>query len=291
MRIRILQVIIIGICLSCLPEIMFSAIITGNVYDDASLLPISGATIKSYSSFTLVYSTMSDSSGNYNLILSSGVYNITANKTGYFDKTYNNVPVIAGLNTVRNIELKEIVTGTLSGKTTNIDSGNNVSAARIEISQFSVLKASASADASGNYSITISTGTYDIKAVAGGYNDYIQTGINIFKNQTTQCNIALKYAAFKSDSVMLSNTVFNTVSQASFPIEVQLTADSQVKAMVITASGMLIRALCNEPKPSGLNIIYWDGRDEAGNKAGSGMYIVNVKTNKSNILKKIVVIN
>jgi hypothetical protein len=56
-----------------------------------------------------------------------------------------------------------------------------------------------------------------------------------------------------------------------------LSKPAVVRIRIFTVSGRLIRTMGLENKSSGLNQIYWDTRDELGNRIGNGIYIYKIE--------------
>jgi len=77
--------------------------------------PVSRAVV-----FTMGASNITDSFGNYSLIISSGTYNVTASdQPRYNDNTITNVVVSQGNTTILPIYLQEKPTGTITGVVRN----------------------------------------------------------------------------------------------------------------------------------------------------------------------------
>lgn len=81
--------------------------------------------------------------------------------------------------------------GSISGKMTKSDGTTAISGVLVEALQSGVVKSSATTNSSGNYSITLSTGTYDVRASATGYETVTQTNKVVSAGQTTTVNISL----------------------------------------------------------------------------------------------------
>ena len=77
---------------------------------------------------------------------------------------------------------------------------------------------------------------------------------------------------------------FNPETTISFSISVA----SNLRVDIYNIKGQKIKTLINEPKQSGTHTITWDGSDENGKSAGSGIYFYQLTTNNFSQAKKMV---
>lgn len=90
--------------------------IAGKVTSAATSNPIVGARIDASSSPTLTYSAFANGSGDYALIVPSGVaYTVTGSAYGYLPASFSNVNVVSGTTTTQNISLTVAPTYVISG--------------------------------------------------------------------------------------------------------------------------------------------------------------------------------
>jgi DNA-binding beta-propeller fold protein YncE len=82
-------------------------------------------------------------------------------------------------------------TGTISGKVTKSDGSTAIQGALIELLSSGVIASSMTTDTSGNYSMTIATGTYDVRASSSGYQTQTKTGYTVTAGTTTTVNFKL----------------------------------------------------------------------------------------------------
>ncbi|HIL09773.1 MAG TPA: T9SS type A sorting domain-containing protein, partial [Candidatus Latescibacteria bacterium] len=52
-----------------------------------------------------------------------------------------------------------------------------------------------------------------------------------------------------------------------------------VRLLIYNAAGQQVRVLLDWPLSAGHHKIHWDGRDQAGRKMGSGVYLYRMETN------------
>jgi len=88
--------------------------------------------------------------------------------------------------------------GTLTGKVTDASNNNPIAGAKVDTNFGSTVT-----DASGNYTLTLPTGTYDVTYSSFGYATHVENGVVITDGGTTTKNVALQ----PSPSVTLSGNV------------------------------------------------------------------------------------
>lgn len=87
------------------------------------------------------------------------------------------------------------IVGTVSGKITKFETNSTeetpLANALIEVLQAGLAKASTITDQEGNYSITVATGSYDIRASAANYQTQVKTGYIVTLGETITINFTL----------------------------------------------------------------------------------------------------
>jgi len=63
----------------------------------------------------------------------------------------------------------------------------------------------------------------------------------------------------------------------STTIEYTLPSRSQVRIEILNMLGKVVRTLIDESRPAGSHTVSWDGRDDTGSVAASGMYLCRIK--------------
>ena len=66
---------------------------------------------------------------------------------------------------------------------------------------------------------------------------------------------------------------FNPVTRIRFGIP----AASKVVLKIYDLQGRVVRTILNEDKPAGQHVVSWDGRDEHGSPAASGIYFYRLQ--------------
>jgi hypothetical protein len=62
----------------------------------------------------------------------------------------------------------------------------------------------------------------------------------------------------------------------STTVRFELARSAQARVRVYDVSGRLVRTLVDGPRPAGMQSVVWDGRDDAGQPAASGVYLVRM---------------
>lgn len=69
-----------------------------------------------------------------------------------------------------------------------------------------------------------------------------------------------------------------------------LAEDTQVDLAVYDTRGRRIRTLAQDFMPRGNHQVIWDGKDAFGQQAASGMYFFRLRTEKTNLVKKMILV-
>jgi len=64
----------------------------------------------------------------------------------------------------------------------------------------------------------------------------------------------------------------------------------QASIVIYNLLGQKVRTLTNEYRAAGRYQITWDGMDDAGRQAGSGVYLYRLQSNQTSIVKKMVLV-
>ena len=165
--------------------------ISGTVIGAISSLPISGALIEVSLGSTIIFSTLTDSSGDYSISgVSPGSYVVQARAANYQSGAKGAI-VLAGQTTTVDFALQPDP-GTISGTVIGAVSGLPISGALVEVSVAGIPVGSGITDSSGNYSIPgMAPGSYIVEASSPNYQtDTI--GVIMTAGQTKTANFALE---------------------------------------------------------------------------------------------------
>jgi protocatechuate 3,4-dioxygenase beta subunit len=180
--------------------------ISGTVTSAVGSLPISGALVEVSLDNIIIFSTLTDSSGNYSILgIAAGSYIVHAHATNYQTGTTGAI-VISSVTTTVNFSLVASP-GTISGTVTSAITGLPISGVLVEANLASIVISSAVTDSSGNYSISgIAPGSYIVDAYAANYQTGT-TGAILLAGQTKTVNFSLE-----SNPGIVSGKVISTVS-------------------------------------------------------------------------------
>ncbi|MFO7891247.1 MAG: T9SS type A sorting domain-containing protein, partial [bacterium] len=73
-------------------------------------------------------------------------------------------------------------------------------------------------------------------------------------------------------------------------IEYEISKPDKVKVTIFSLSGQRIRTLEHQHRSAGMHTVVWNGRNDAGIKVGSGVYIVQLRNSAFTDQKKIVIL-
>jgi len=90
-------------------------------------------------------------------------------------------------------------------------------------------------------------------------------------------------------STLVLSTPFPNPSQGSMRCDLSLGARAQVEVTVFDASGRRIRVLARGTHEAGRHALAWDGRDERGSRARSGVYFVRANDGSTTRTRRLVV--
>ncbi len=185
--------------------------ITGTVIDDIGMMGIGGATINVYSSSqSLVATTLTDSSGNYNITnLSTDNYIVTASKATFQTQALGAM-VTAGATTTVNFILMSptgIITGTVKDGMMN-----NIEGASVQVFSGQTFIASALTDMVGSYTIPdLAPGEYSVTASAGANYQTASQGATVGTG-TTNVDFILQ-----AEPGIITGTVTNEANGTPIP--------------------------------------------------------------------------
>jgi len=148
----------------------------------------------------------------------------------FFSGKIDEVKIYNYAQTVGQIaEEAQVNRGVIAGKVTKSDGVTEIAGATIEaLLGYSVI-ASVVTDAGGNYSITVATGTYDVRASASGYVDKQVSGVVIAAGSTTTVNFVLSEAEVitQPDLIIQSLTPSTTVPVQNQTVSVAIMVKNQ----------------------------------------------------------------
>jgi hypothetical protein len=157
--------------------------IIAGIVKDASGNPIGGVTVTCSN-----YANTTHANGSYRLSnVLAGNYTVTASKNGYQTSSQTSIRVVAGQTTNLNFTLTPLpTTGHITGTVTDAN-GNPIEGAQVTAGSNS-----ASTNATGDYSIELAAGTYNVTVSADGYQSSSETDVHVVAGATTTVDFMLK---------------------------------------------------------------------------------------------------
>jgi flagellar hook assembly protein FlgD len=73
-------------------------------------------------------------------------------------------------------------------------------------------------------------------------------------------------------------------------LEFGLPAPGYARIRVFDLAGRLVRRLLDEPRPAGIQGVTWDGTDDQGRRAASGVYFVDIQAGEATRRLKITLV-
>jgi len=143
-----------------------------------------------------------DTNGVYSITIEEGTYDVVASLTNYEDSTITDVEVLKNQTTSDINFTLQSLPGSISGTVSLTNRVGDIT--EVEITAGGI---TANPDSTGNYSMTIAPGTYDVSASLANYIDSTITDVVVLENQaTTDVNFTL---------IAMPGTINGTVSLAS----------------------------------------------------------------------------
>ena len=151
----------------------------------------------------------------------------------------------------------------------------------------------ANPDASGNYTIGVIPGTYDVTASLDGYFSQTIEDVEVLEGETTgDIDFTLE-----SDVGTDPNLIpIKTELTGNFPnpfnptttIKFALHEDSKIKLEIFNIKGQKVKTLTEGRQPAGYHTIIWNGKDDSNKPVSSGMYFYKMKAGKYTTTKKMI---
>jgi len=179
---------------------------------------------------------------------------------------------VISVPSLSNTLVKQLVTGYISGVVRNATNNSPIQGATINSGTYS-----ATTNSVGAYSILIPIGVYSVTAHATNFVSQTVNDVSVNANQSTTVNFQLTPGSAGDDPLQ---PVLATVLNGNFPnpfnpettLSFDLKDPGRVVLDIYNLKGQLVRRLLNAELPTGRHRIIWDGTDDSGQKAGSGVY-------------------
>ncbi len=182
--------------------------------------------------------------------------------------------------------------GSISGNVTLQSGPGNIQDVNIRAADFV-----AHPDGSGNYTLPLKFGNYNISAGLSGYTEFSMEGINIDEENSalTDLDIILDFGVSAGEEipenrVLLENfpNPFNPVTTISFQLG---SNEEKIDLDIFNIKGQKIRTYhFNDIQSGTLQNVNWEGNDEAGNPVSSGIYYYRLSGKDHKINRKMLLI-
>jgi MYXO-CTERM domain-containing protein len=217
-------------------EVASPGTIEGTLTDDGDGSAIGSATVQaSTPDGSIAASTTTSADGSYTLTLGEGSYTVTASASSYQDGQADGVQVTAGQTTIQDLPLRPA--GHVTGTVQDADTGSGIPQATIGTADGT---ASATADTSGDFTLTLPEGTYTLRASADGYLDGNVQDVQVTAGQDTSQNLDLTPAATLQGNVPADETrTFTVPVDEVGPVDdelVEVTLTDEAGASTVGAS-------------------------------------------------------
>lgn len=178
------------------------------------------------------YTTNPNASGYYTLELPIGNYDVMASLTGYSNQIQVGVPVIGGQTTLNvNFLLNPLAAiGTITGHISITEGFINVTEVVVNAGTYN-----AHPDASGNYSLEVPPGTWDVTASHGYTTSQTVSGVVVQSQQTT-ANVDFALQVIRTDLVVRARDQYNS---AVYPVDVNITGPEGLLTGTITSDSLV----------------------------------------------------
>ena len=100
--------------------------------------------------------------------------------------------------------------------------------------------------------------------------------------------IASLASAQNTEQVITQNCV--TCHDSKAEISFMLTKSSNVKLIVYNLLGQKIKTIANHTLPAGHHSLTWNGKNEKGESAASGVYLFKIETEKFAVTRKMTLV-
>ena len=161
---------------------------------DPSAVPIEGVIDSVFAvNNDLMGIDTTDNTGSYSFTLDAGTYHVKFVKDGFRDTTINDIAVLAGQQTIVNVQMSPAnpPTGTINGMVTDLGSVPLNGVTDSLFASDNSFVGVTNTNSSGIYFFITNPGTYHIKYTFDGYRDTTIDNIVVVSNQTVTVNVQM----------------------------------------------------------------------------------------------------
>ncbi|MFC1898318.1 C10 family peptidase [Candidatus Cloacimonadota bacterium] len=152
-------------------------------------------------------------------------------------------------------------------------------------------------DENGNYNLDLKAGDFDLSAELFNYESDYLSNVSVTTDEITENqNFTLNYAVGTGEDLVISKSgitgnypnPFNPTTTINFNVA---NGSERISINVYNLKGQKVKQLVNEQLSAGQHSVVWNGKDDAGKDASSGMYFVDMKDEgKYTSVKKIILL-
>jgi len=116
--------------------------------------------------------------------------------------------------------------------------------------------------------------------------EYVLTVVLAGGVEQASQGVEARSAAFELSLMQNSPNPFNPSTRIAFSLPERM----QVTLTVYDAEGRSVATLVDAARPAGMNDVFWDGRNAAGNRVASGIYFYRLKTSDRVLTRKMLLL-
>jgi len=280
--------------------------IAGRVVADVDESPIFGAVVMAVSPRDLFpHITFTGERGFYELTdLPPGKYFVFAWAEGFIGEFYQDAHLFREADPV--FVVPEQVTGGIDfglapnprtgiydimGRVLSRETNQPIEGALVQAKLDGEVEVNAVTDANGNFAITgLPAGEYKIESTSVGFSEDAATvtvgeGQDAFNvNLEMQTDNVTDVGSGDDGATPKSFALFQNYPNPFNPettIQYQLSQAAEVTLKIFNLLGQEVRTLVNQRQPAGAHAVAWDGKDNFGRQAATGVYIFQLKAGES----------
>ncbi len=147
-------------------------------------------------------------------------------------------------------------------------------------------------DVFGYYGVLMEPDIYDVSVTLAGYTPQTFSGIEINYGTETTLDISMNETSIAgglTHSVSLQQCTPNPFCQSTL-IGYQLHETGNVQLKIYDAAGRLVTTLADEEHPAGLHSLMWNGTDNSGSEAPSGLYFCRLSVGEFSATRSMVLL-
>lgn len=231
-----------------------------------------------------------DTDGTFSFNYDTGTYTITFSHE-YYESVEEEVTINEGEFTTLTVELTEELISGFAGIITLASSEYNVQDVVITIEELS-----SSPDVDGTYSIEYMPGTYDVSFTHPNYETVSQT-ISITIGEFTTLDVSMEDAV-SNDTPELSARLevypnpllVSEVKSIGTTIKFTSNEPKNINVGIYNIKGQLVRVIADEYFAKGNHTLSWNGSNGNNKPVSAGVYLLQLKSQSINEMKKITIL-